>query len=147
MSKQPDTFTIKLPNKDSLLGTFICNDKEEVDIYFNDIKLGCNFVAKKKNKPKNGNSCEYFQDYTVITKDNDSCNFHLCKNISQNIIFDLIIKYYNEHIWPQVKCQDISKEDGFGAFCTYFCDLQINNWNVDMWKNNAITLIQRGKIV
>ena len=151
MSKQSDTFTMNLPNKDSFLGTFICNDKEEVDIYFNDIKQGINFAAKKKNKPKNGNSTHYFQDFTVISRDK-SCEdsapiISRCDNISSHIIFDMMIKYYNEHIWPQLKCEDISKQDGFGAFCTYLCDIQINNWNVDMWKHNAMKLIENGRIV
>ena len=151
MSRQSDTFKMNLPNKDSFLGTFICNDKEEVDIYFNDIKQGIDFAAKKKNKPKNGNSIYYFQDFTVITRDRSSKNctpiISRCDIISSDIIFNMMIKYYNEHIWPQLKCKDISKQDGFGAFCTYLCDIQINNWNVDMWKHNAMKLIENGRIV
>ena len=153
MSYEQDTFTINLPNKDSFLGTFICNDKEEVDIYFDDIKHGYNFTAKKKNKPKNGNSSNYFQDFTVISRDKSWEDtppiISRCDIISSDIIFGMMIKYYNEQIWQQVRSKDadISKQDGFGAFCTYFCDLQINNWNVDMWKDHAQTLIKKGKIV
>ena len=57
----------------------------------------------------------------------------------------LMVNYFNNHIWDQLKCLDVSKGDCFGYFTVVVCGNKFDNWDQRLWTEIAQKLIDERK--
>ncbi len=65
--------------------------------------------------------------------------------ITRDMGIQMIIKYFNEQIWDQLKSLDIPKGDGFGYFSVALCSKKFSTWDRYFWADVAQRRIDENK--
>ena len=65
--------------------------------------------------------------------------------ITRDTGIQLIIKYFNEIIWDQLKPLDIPKGDGFGYFIVVLCGKKFRTWDRYFWADVVQRRIDENK--
>ena len=81
---------------------------------------------------------------TIIIGENGRWNGPITE-ITRDTGIQIMINYFNERIWNQLKSLDIPKGDGFGYFSVVVCGQKFKNWDNYFWADVAQKQINEKK--
>ena len=144
-----------LPTENCVLGH--CSETKGKPIYFRNLKEGMlfhyyidtpNWIKKDNIKPTCGiNICTI---QSTIHADGTS-EWHHVNSVSRDVVFKLLVNYFEEKIWPQFQkspeFKDVSKVNAFGNTVIGLFPQMIKGWNIERWMTNVEEIIKKGLIM